>query len=160
MSVNKAKPHLLVIPEDDANAQLAKGFHLRITKAERQLQVLPAAGGWSKAVESLVRDHLAGLRKYASRHVLLLIDFDQDATRFQEVQSQIPESLRDRVFLLGVWSEPEELKSSLGRIESIGERLAQECQTDALGGTWAHALLKHNLEEARRLRAIVRGTFF
>lgn len=160
MSVNKERPHLLIIPEDDANSQLARGFHLRVKNAERQLQVLPAAGGWLKAVDALKFDHLLGLQKYAGRHLLLLIDFDEDQNRFDEVQNQIPENLRDRVFVLGTWSEPEKLKPSLGRLESIGEQLALECAEQTLGATWAHELIKHNLDEAMRLRAAVASLFF
>lgn len=160
MSVNKERPHLLIIPEDDANSQLARGFHLRIKNAERQMQVLPAAGGWLKAVDALKLDHLLGLQKYAGRHLLLLIDFDEDQNRFDEVRSEIPESLRDRVFVLGVWSEPERLKLSLGKLESIGERLALECAEGVLGETWEHELLKRNHDEAMRLRAAVGNLFF
>ena len=44
MSVNRHKPHLLVLPEDDANRQLARGFELELST--RQFQVLQPAGGW------------------------------------------------------------------------------------------------------------------
>lgn len=160
MSVNKERPHLLVIPEDDANVQLANGFQLRINREVRQFQVLPAVGGWSKVIESLNHDHLAGLRKYASRRVLLLLDFDDDPGRYERIQGQIPEDLCKRVFLLGVWSEPEKLKPYFGNLESIGERLALECSEGSLDRTWAHELLKHNRDEAQRLRAAIGGMFF
>ena len=40
MSVNKERPHVYVLPEDDANRQLAKGFQLQVDQNERQMQVL------------------------------------------------------------------------------------------------------------------------
>ena len=49
MSVNKAKPHLYVIPEDDADRQIAKGFVLHGRVDERRVQVVEPAGGWSRA---------------------------------------------------------------------------------------------------------------
>jgi hypothetical protein len=49
MSVDKYSPHVLVLPEDDANRQLANGFHLNTDwNRSRQMQVLAAAGGRTK----------------------------------------------------------------------------------------------------------------
>ncbi len=45
MSVNKYLPHVFVLPEDDANRQLASGFHLQVPwDRQRQMQVL--SSGW------------------------------------------------------------------------------------------------------------------
>jgi hypothetical protein len=47
MSVNRDKPHVYVLPEDDANRQLANGFFAEVDwNRQRQMQVLPPAGGW------------------------------------------------------------------------------------------------------------------
>ena len=43
MSVNKFRQHVFVLPEDDANRQLANGFLLDLSV--RQVQILPEAGG-------------------------------------------------------------------------------------------------------------------
>jgi hypothetical protein len=43
MSVNKYLPHVLVLPEDDANRQLATGFEIEV-KHTRRIQVLVEAG--------------------------------------------------------------------------------------------------------------------
>lgn len=47
MSINKYKAHLLVLPEDDANRQMANGFILDPNLNERVIQVLPPVGGWN-----------------------------------------------------------------------------------------------------------------
>jgi hypothetical protein len=44
MSVNKYQPHILVLPEDDANRQLANGFVLDQSVATRNIQVLEEVG--------------------------------------------------------------------------------------------------------------------
>lgn len=48
MSVNNYKPHLLVLPEDEANRQLANGFLQDFSLNLRCIQVLPIAGGWAR----------------------------------------------------------------------------------------------------------------
>lgn len=40
--VNKYLPHVFVLPEDDANVQLANEFHLQVNQL-RQMQVLEPA---------------------------------------------------------------------------------------------------------------------
>jgi hypothetical protein len=77
MSVNKARPHVFVLPEDDANRQLAKGFHLQVDAArQRQMQVLEEAGGWIEVLNRFKSDHVGQMGKYKDRFMVLLIDFD------------------------------------------------------------------------------------
>ena len=45
MSVNVYKPHLLVLPEDGANRQMANGFLFDDRVIPRNIQVLQEAGG-------------------------------------------------------------------------------------------------------------------
>ena len=72
----------------------------------------------------------------------------------------VPEHLRDRVFILGVWTEPEDLRTKLGRpYEKIGEDLAAACHENA-DGDWGHGLLQHNASELARLRERVRPILF
>ena len=53
MGVNKALPHVHVLPEDDANRQLALGFFLEISpQRSSQIKILPVAGGWTKVRDS------------------------------------------------------------------------------------------------------------
>jgi hypothetical protein len=96
--------------------------------------------------------------KYPNRYMVLLIDFDRSEERLDYARRFIPEHLIDRVFVLGTWSEPEDLKA-LGSPETIGRDLARDChnQTD---GVWGHELLRHNADEIGRLRQKVRPILF
>ena len=53
MSVNRYKPHLLILPEDGANRQIANGFILHPSIAARHVQVLGEAGGWCSVIDKL-----------------------------------------------------------------------------------------------------------
>jgi hypothetical protein len=76
MSVNKNRPHIFVLPEDDANRQLANGFFLdhslwnrrrrfqvlaldhSLWNRRRRFQVLAEAGGWRRVLECFQSDHI------------------------------------------------------------------------------------------------------
>jgi hypothetical protein len=45
MSINKHRAHILVLPEDDANRQIANGFVLDPNLNDRAIQILPPSGG-------------------------------------------------------------------------------------------------------------------
>lgn len=159
MSVNRGRPHLMVLPEDDANRELANGFHLGCG-AIRQFQVLPPAGGWTKAVDSLHAVHVRELRRNPLRSLVLLIDFDRDSSRRGLVRERIPRDLAERVFLLGTFHHPERLRQSLAMsLEAIGSRAARDCR-DGADGIWAHEELVHNREELVRLRERVSALLF
>lgn len=158
MSPNDYKPHLLVLPEDDANRQMATGFRLEVNP--RQIQVLGTTGGWVHACEHFRANHIVGMRRRGRRLVVLLIDFDTDPDRRQEVAKYIPTDLADRVFVLGVWSEPEALKrDGLGPYEDIGRTMARDCR-DGTRAIWSHDLLRHNAEELDRLYEAVSAFLF
>ena len=161
MSVNKHLPHVLVLPEDDANRQLANGFLLEVDPVRmRRMQVLPVAGGWNDVLESFLAEHVREMDLNTTRFMVLLIDFDSNEGRFEAAKNRIPERLQSRVFILGVWSEPEDLrKAGLGLYEAIGSAMAQDCreETDAI---WGHNLLVHNAGELARLRGQVRPILF
>lgn len=161
MSVNKDRPHVLVLPEDDANRQLAIGFHLEVEWARRrQMQVLSVAGGWTRVLEVFQSDHVVDMQKYPQRFMILLIDFDEQAGRLTEAKAAIPEHLTARVFVLGAWSHPEVLKrAGLGSYENVGLNLAEDCRKDT-HTTWDHELLRHNASELDRLRRSVRPILF
>ena len=59
MSVNKYLPHVLVLPEDDANRQLANGFLLDRALMTRSIQVLAEAGGWTAVLDRFKSDHVS-----------------------------------------------------------------------------------------------------
>ncbi len=158
MSVNRYKPHLYVFPEDDANRQLANGFVL--AAATSQIQILPEAGGWVRVRDSFASDHVNGMNRYPHRHMILLIDFDNDESRLQNVKKAIPIDMTGRVFVLGTISHPEKLRNAgLGAYESIGKALAAECR-DGVRTIWTHELLRHNADELDRLQASVCKSLF
>jgi len=96
----------------------------------------------------------------AQRFMVLLIDFDNKQERLQEVKSQIPGHLTDRVFVLGTSSEPEALKTAgLGTYETIGKAMAEDCRQET-STIWGHELLRHNAGELARLRHQVRPILF
>jgi len=74
MSVNKYQSHVLVLPEDDANRQLANGFLLDQYLSTRKIQVLEEVGGWIQVLERFLSDYVAGMDLYQSRFMVLLID--------------------------------------------------------------------------------------
>jgi hypothetical protein len=160
MSVNRYQPHVFVLPEDDANRQLANGFLLYPSLSIRNIQVLTEVGGWTRLLDRFKSDHVSEMQLYPDRFMVLLIDFDDSNDRLRDAQAAIPRDLSERVFILGVRSEPEALrKAKLGSFENIGLKMAQDCHegTDAI---WGHKLLRHNGNELVRLRRCVRPILF
>lgn len=160
MSVNKYKPHIFVLPEDDANLQIGNGFLLDPKLNMKSIQILSPSGGWLNVLEDFKRNHLTAMSTYQNRYMVLLIDFDEVDDRMTRIKEVIPESLTDRVFVLGVLSEPEDLrKARLGKLEDIGRDLARDCRENTTI-TWSHKLLKHNAEELERMRPILKSILF
>lgn len=160
MSVNKFEPHVLVLPEDDANRQLANGFLLDEALVVRTIQILREVGGWLEVLERFRSDHVSEMDRYPLRSMVLLIDFDRREGRLDQAKAAIPDRLIDRVFILGAWTEPEALrKAGLGSYEAIGRRLATECR-EGTNTTWNDDLLRHNASELDRLRKLVRPILF
>ena len=156
MSCNKYLPHVFVLPEDDANRQLANGFVLTLP---RSIQVLEEVGGWNEVWKRFLADHVTEMELYPHRSMVLLIDFDGDEDRLRLVNDRIPEHLRGRVYVLGSLSEPEDLRADLGSPETIGLALARDCRENT-DRTWGHRLLRHNAGELQRLRENVRPFLF
>ena len=152
MSLNKLRPHIVVLPEDKANRQLANGFMLDQSVRTTAIQVLPEAGGWMEVLNRFRSDHIHKMDRYPERFMILLIDFDGTPNRLTYAKSQVPHHLIDRVFILGVRTEPEDLKlANLGSYENIGLAMARDCQGGA-GGIWDHDLLRNNCVELERSR--------
>lgn len=159
---NKYLPHVFVLPEDDANRQIANGFILHPGLKSRVIQVLPPPGGWSHVVENFCTNQAADLRRYAERRMVLLIDYDgQFPQRLEDIREQIPVDLSERVFILGVLSEPEDLKRDLRHsgLEKIGEALADDCSQNTQQ-VWGNHLLRHNHDELERLIQDVKPFLF
>ncbi|MEH1850818.1 MAG: hypothetical protein V7L11_03810 [Nostoc sp.] len=92
--------------------------------------------------------------------IALLIDFDEDEDRLSYVKHQIPDDLKNRVFVLGVFSEPERLRRDIKKsFENIGEGLAKDC-SDNTNELWGHAFLKHNKTELERMMSSVKPFLF
>ena len=161
---NKYTPHLQVLPEDDANRQFVNGMALNRKLRLRQLQMLPPAGGWLEVLNRLsdpatVQD----LVNFGKRHLLLLIDFDQDhQKRWQIYQGKIalrPPGVADRVYLLGCLDEPETFKATCSprrSLEKLGGELSDDCAPLPATNLWQHAHLQHNAAELARLVAQVK----
>lgn len=157
MSANRYSEHLVVIPEDDANRQILNGFRNTLGVDLRKIHVEAVAGGWRKVLSNFESDHVPMMGKFPKRHILLLIDFDNDPNRIDEIKSVIPEQWSDRVFVLGVLSEPEDLSRSIGKTEEeIGELLAEACLNN-VEGLWSNPLLRHNENELRRMQSLICG---
>ncbi|MDM8558316.1 hypothetical protein [Candidatus Parabeggiatoa sp. HSG14] len=163
MSVNKYNQHIWVLPEDDANRQIANGFLLAPNLNDRAIQTLPPSGGWIKVLNSFKDNHVPEMYKYKNRMMLLLVDFDLKVDRrLTYAKKQIPDDLKERVFVLGTQSEPENLKKNIANIntfEDIGKALAQDCvnETDKI---WGHDLIKHNRNELARMISSVKPFLF
>lgn len=156
MSVNRHKPHIMVLPEDDANRQMAIGFERLV--GTRQFQVLSPAGGWPKLGPKFQSAHIPEMRAIPSRFMVLLVDFDHARVRYDQIAKSVPADLVSRVFILGVWTDPEDLKR--GRtLESIGKDLATACECD-VSGEWDDPLLRHNAPELERLRTTAHPILF
>ncbi len=162
MSVNKHVPHVLVLPEDDANRQLANGFLIELDQLRvgRRIQVLPVAGGWNRVLDSFQSEHVSAMDRYPERFMVLLIDFDGQGNRLNRAGRAIPPHLAARVFILGALSKPEALRKATGdTYETIGLAMARDCR-DNTDTMWGHALLQHNATELDRLREQIRPILF
>lgn len=163
MSVNKHKRHLYVIPEDDDNRELANGFINNLFVNDCQAQVLPVAGGWPSVLDKFKTKYIPHLKNYLDGHLVLLIDFDQIVQeRRAKFLAEIPSELRDRVFVIGVWDEPKDLKQAINyskNYEEIGSALADDCYSNTTY-MWGHAHLIHNDLERLRLMKAVKSILF
>ncbi len=159
MSVSKYQPHVFVLPEDDANRQLANGFLLHPDLSARNIQVLPEVGGWREVLRHFKSHYANGMERYDQRFMVLLIDFDSDAARLTDAQACIPPSLKNRVFMIGALTQPEALRKQLGSYETIGLALAKDCRENT-NTTWGNDLLRHNETELQRLRQCVLTVLF
>jgi hypothetical protein len=160
MSVNKYRDHILVLPEDQANSDIVNGFLLNQLHDPRAIDVLPPAGGWSRVRDEFAETHITEMRKQSLRYMILIVDFDKHDDRLSAMQQVIPGDLKNRVFVVGVWSKPEELRVDTGySLEKLGGKLALEC-SDGSRTLWNHVLLRHNAPEVARMTNCLRSFLF
>ena len=159
--MNREVPHLLVLPEDHANAQLVNGFILHPIVDHRRIKVMKEAGGWREVIHQFETIFIRDLQMYPDAFLVLLFDLDEKENRLEETFKKIPSELKDRVFVLGAWNEPEDLKKEfrISSFEKIGEALAGDCQGE-MASRWDHKVLKHNSDEVKRLHQIVTKFLF
>ena len=161
MSPNLHKPHLLVIAEDEANRSIVNGFATQLEANPRQFYIETVSRGWTKGRDRLLELCDRYLKIHTGAHALLIIDFDQQADRASEIKDRLPSEVRDRVFIIGVFSEPEALKRSTKKKgEEIGQLVAAGCKAKNSDIWEQEPLLIHNLEEIQRLSQAVRDLFF
>ena len=151
----------MVLPEDGANRQIANGFVLEVNPdSMRRMQVLPEAGGWKEVLDKFEGEHVAEMGRFRERLMVLVLDLDGQMGRLATARNRIPADLRDRVFIIGTLTDPEQLRQLLGRsFEAIGAALASDCRDDQ-SNTWGHDLLVHNADEVQRLSEAVRALLF
>lgn len=160
--MNREQPHIVILPEDDANRQIANGFLTHLNVKYRSVRILPLAGGCKKTADKFEKELIPLMMQYREMTVILLIDGDQkqsEANNYSYAVAKVPNNLKNRVFILGVFSEPEELKKEIGSYEIIGEKLADDCydNTDTL---WGHSLLVHNKSELERMAFVIKPIIF
>jgi hypothetical protein len=151
MSVNRERPHVLVLPEDQANREIVNGFITHTSVDHRRIQVMKNLGGWTRVCEEFEEKYVRKLNDNRNSYVVMLIDFDGRPERRNHVEHLIPDDLRDRVFIIGVLSRPEKLKEDKRlTFEEIGRELEEDCPRQP-DGIWNHDLLKHNAVELDRM---------
>jgi hypothetical protein len=160
MSVNRERPHVFVLPEDEANLQLATEFLAQIdANRQRQMYVLDVADGWNRVLTLFESVHVTEMDRYPRRFMILLIDFDGRQERLNVAKAKIPDHLSDRVFVLGALTNPEDLRRALGSYQDIGSAMASDCREET-NTIWGNPLLQHNTDELNRLREHVRPILF
>ncbi len=160
MSINSYKPHILILPEDDANADIARGFVQHLSVSSECIQILPVCGGWLKVLDQFESVHAKRLRDYPQCQMILLIDFDKNENRLSNARQRVLPGVLERVFVLGSRTNPEDLRRHEGKsYETIGKTLADECNQNHFD-LWNHTLLKHNLSEVERLQNQVKPILF
>jgi hypothetical protein len=159
--MNKYAEHIYVIPEDDADRQIAVGFigHHRVRNP--RIKVMPVAGGWPNVFKTFLDEYIQTLRNCPKAHVLMLIDFDDHVEeRKATFEQAIPDDLKARVFVVGSKYTPEMLKKSLKfGFDKIGESLANDCDADT-AEYWNHEQLRHNDAERQRLVQAIKPFLF
>ena len=165
MNINRYKPHLIVLPEDRADEEIANGFILPLHINDRAIKVDKPAGGWLDVVQKFKTELVPEMQKYTACLAVMLIDFDcyegrSYKDRLYQVTNEIPDELKNRVFVLGVLTEPEKLKTkSRKNFEKIGETLAEGCP-DKKNELWMDELLIHNEDELSRIMLSVKPFLF
>lgn len=150
--MNKYRPCVYVLPEDEALDRVATGFAGELAEdRSRAFNIAPPTGGWKKTIAQ-TKDLL---KKHNEAYIVLLVDFDKNTHGAKERRSYITSDFsaveQGRVFVIGASDEIEKLTASLkASRDEIGQRVARECR-DRVLDLWEHEMLKHNKAEVERM---------
>ena len=95
--MNHYVPHVKVLPEDGATRELVLGFVQHPGVSQHRVQVFHVARGWRKVVQKFKEVHVSEMQRYPDRCLILVLDFDNDAGRLDEIRTEIPPDLLERV---------------------------------------------------------------
>lgn len=76
MSGNKYRPHICVLPEHDADRQIANGFLTNFNVALKSIDTLPIGNGRGRVLEEFLHNHAKPVRRNTVSYFILLFDFD------------------------------------------------------------------------------------
>jgi hypothetical protein len=160
MSVNWYKPHIILVPEDEAIHRIAVEFRKAMIFQDVRWHVDEYKGGWIKVVESLAGEVQVQLSK-PHRIMIALIDFDgHPEARRNYFFSELPESVHDRIFLFGLRGQAEDLKRSMGlSLSEIGITINRACLEGDLS-PWDNEQLAVNKSELERLNRFLKERNF
>ena len=163
MSPNRYQEHIIILPEDDAIRQIVNGFcssHC-LGNTNRILQIADEARGWSHAKTILEDTYVKYLKKFPKSRVIVVIDFDSQTARRDHMLQNVPEEIKERVFIIGSFSNPESLRNDLNKsFETIGKDVAEQCAAESADNLWDATLLRHNQAEIVRLSREIRDLLF
>src|SRR5687767_11316675 len=110
MKAAKDKPCIFVIPEDDRDRQIARGFQQHDQLDPRRIEVMPIASGWAGVLYKFTSEYVKHLRNNPQGYVVMVVDFDgKYGQRRQDFDQAVPADLKDRVFVVGARTKPEDL---------------------------------------------------
>jgi len=157
MAVNRYDYHITVLLEDRPYRDIMNGVKLAPQVNPIRIDVRQPAGGWKNVLDQFENDVLPLMVGFPKKHVLLLIDFDNQydsrKKRFDDIVTQSP--IANRAFLLGIDnSESEDLKRHTGHrnYEQIGSLLVRDCPEQTAPDLWQTAHLSCNIPELQRMR--------
>lgn len=160
--MNKYKDHLIIVAEDEALHAVVNGFLLNNSINTNTCKLMPYSRGWTK-VEDQTSGYSRDLEKTPCRRVLFVIDFDKNGKRLNRFKCKFPQELHDRMFVIGPWSNVENLKTCLGSqsCENVGRTLSEACPINSKKtGAWSCKELSHITSEAQRLCENVKNFLF
>ena len=129
--MNKNKPHLVIVPEDEAWATLTRGFFM--ARAEGNIKVDRTCGGYNKEMTHFKDKLQPKMASNPNMHVLLLVDFDRKfASRMTNFTQLVYPDYNKRAFMVGCKDEIQNLNTEYGggKLEDLGQTMGNICLGD------------------------------